>query len=197
MDENELRKALAIAINMIGEREKSQDDFFHALRISQIDPDRVLDATREMSKADLDFEELERKGIGNTKLSMIVLHNGEVSQAVYIPEDDPFDINELVLHTADSMDWEYRVSGPSKRVMVKLKATANGNLGEWDTGTFDSFTEESGCSTCKGWLDEQIESVDLKEEVVIYKPEPLDEALQTIENWMDSWARMGIEWEVL
>ena len=197
MKENDLRRALALAIGMIGEPDKSRDDFYHQAQQLGIDAETLDEAARVFGKADQDFEKLERDGIGQTELSMIVLHNGEVSQAVYIPKDDPFGINELVMHTADSMDWEYRVSGPAKRVKVKLTAIANCNLGVWDDGTFNSLAEESGCHNCKGYLDEDIESVDLKEETITYKPQPLDDALETLENWMDGWARFGFTFEVL
>lgn len=198
MKENDLRRVLALAIGMIGEPDKSRDDFYHQVQQLGIDAETLEeDWKRVYGKADQDFEKLERDGIGQTELSMIVLHNGEVSQAVYIPKDDPFGINELVMHTADSMDWEFRVSGPAKRVKVKLTATANGNLGEWDDGTFNSLAEESGCHNCKGYLDEDIESVDLKEETIAYKPTSLHDALQTIENWMDGYARFGFTFEVL
>jgi len=197
MEENDLRRALALAIRMIGESDKGRDDFYHQAQQLGIDAETLDEAARVYGEADQAFDKLERDGIGQTELSMIVLHNGEVSQAVYIPKDDPFGINELVLHTADSMDWEYRVSGPTKRVKVKLTATANCNLGEWDDGIFSSLAEESGCHNCKGYLDEKIDSVDLKEEEITYKPQSLDNALQTIENWMDGYARFGFTFEVL
>ena len=197
MKEYDLRRVLALAIGMIGEPDKSHDDFYHQVKQLGIDAWTVDEATRLFGKADQDFVKLERNGIGQTELSMIVLHNGEVSQAVYIPKDDPFGINELVTHTAQSMDWEYRVSGPAKRVKVKLTATANGNLGVWDDGTFNSLAEESGCHNCKGYLDEDIESVDLKEETITYKPKSLEDALTNLEDWMDGWARFGFTFEVL
>ncbi len=202
MEKNDLRRVLALAIGMIGEPDKSRDDFYHQVQQLGIDAKTLDEAARVFGKADQDFEKLERDGIGQTELSMIVLTaflegHGEVSQAVYIPKDDPFGINELVLHTADSMDWEYRVSRPAKRVKVKLTATANCNLGEWDNGTFNSLAEESGCHNCKGYLDEDIESVDLKEEEITYKPQSLHDALHTIENWMEAYARFGFTFEVL